>query len=265
MGPRVEGDMARIVWLIVVAVLLGCTKRIEVPELTPVHIVDPNAAWARVLSEHVSGDGRINFSGLRQDPADLEQFVAYVARVGPGSSPSEFPTGEDELAHYINVYNALAMFVALRGGDPSRTAQFFDATVVTVDGKELSLNQVVRTLVRPAEDPRALFTLHCVSVSCPVLSNQPYEGGRLEAQLQKAAESYFNDERNVKVDADAKTIHLPALLDDHQVDLLRSVDSLVGVVNKYRGEKVPDGLAVQFMEHDWTLSLWADAPQQTGP
>ena len=65
--------------------------KIPVPEAQPSHIVDPHAAWSRVLSENVDDKGRVDFKAIAADKEDLETWVAYVAVTDPADKPDDFP------------------------------------------------------------------------------------------------------------------------------------------------------------------------------
>ena len=102
-----RGWLVGLVWL---PLMLGaCTTRVPVPVAAGRAAADPQAAWARVLRDHVLDDGRIDFVALRRDTGDLDAYVGWVATHGPSTTPQLFPTPAARLAYYINAYNAVAM------------------------------------------------------------------------------------------------------------------------------------------------------------
>ena len=44
-------------------------------------------AWTKVLTRYVDDSGRIDFDSLRQNYADLDRVVAFIAAVDPISRP----------------------------------------------------------------------------------------------------------------------------------------------------------------------------------
>src|SRR5258706_16299148 len=90
--------------------LAACATLVPSPRPTGAGAGDPLAAWHRILRAHVLEDGRIDFVGLRQDPGDLEAYVAWVGIHGPRATPELFSTQAARLAYYINAYNAVSMY-----------------------------------------------------------------------------------------------------------------------------------------------------------
>src|SRR5262249_57535386 len=102
------------------------------------------ACWKKVLIRHVDDSGRVDFDLLRQNHADLDLVVAFVAAVDPISRPRQFPDKHSRLAFYINAYNALAMCRVVRAGIPEslgglKKFTFFHVMTFAVGGKSTSL------------------------------------------------------------------------------------------------------------------------------
>ena len=70
---------------------------------------------ARVLQEHVI-DGGVDYQSLSAQRAELEQYVATLAKTGPRTTPELFPSGagtDAQLAYYLNAYNALVLYAVV--------------------------------------------------------------------------------------------------------------------------------------------------------
>lgn len=242
--------------LLLLAVLsVGCVKTLPIPEGQPPHIVDPLAAWARNVDEHVDDEGRIDFAGIKKDPEDLETWVAYIATVSPTKTPDKFPTEDDQLSFWLNSYNALAMYAALRSGvKPEQTRRFFAGQRITIGGQEMTLKALENDVIRKIGDPRVHFALNCMSVGCPRLPREPWDAEKLQEQLDAAATEFFNSDKYVKLEDARKTVRFSAILERYKEDFLHDSPSLIAYANKYReeGKKIPDGYAMEFMPFDWT-------------
>jgi hypothetical protein len=211
-----------------------------------------------VLDARVDELGRIDFSGVAEDPADLDVYVAWVAAVSPESSPGTFPSPETRLAYYLNAYNALAMYNVIQSGVPATLAdrkfRFFYRDRLVMGGRRISLYELENGIVRPLGDPRIHFALNCMVRGCPRLPRVPFEAARLDAQLDEAAWLFLGEERNVRLDPSAKTVHFSEILRFYTKDFLAKAPSLIEYANRYRSEPIPADYKVRFIPYDWTVN-----------
>jgi hypothetical protein len=230
----------------------ACVKHIAAP--APV-TGDPHAAWARVLSRQVSAGGTIDFAAVARDKADLEAHVAWAARNGPRSTPARFSAREDQLAYYINAYNALAMYnVVVNTVRPKDKIRFFYLTTFAIDGRRMSLYNLENRVIRPLGEPRVHFALNCMVRGCPRLPQVPFTAADLDAELEAATRLFLNEGRNVRVDSARRTVWLSSILKWYEADFLLQAPSLLAYVNRYRDEPVPEDFAVRAIPYDWNLN-----------
>jgi hypothetical protein len=245
---------------IAVAVTLaaGCALRVPAPKTAAGGPEAASASWARVLERFVDERGRIDFRGVASDSSDLDAFVAWVGAVSPRTSPSAFALRQEVLAYYLNAYNALAMYNVVHSGIPpeldSIKFRFFYRDRLLVGGKRTSLYRLENGLVRPLGDPRVHFALNCMVRGCPRLPREPFEAGRLDAQLDAAARLFFSEPRHVQLDPAGKTVRFSSILDFYTKDFLAKAPSLIAYANLYRNEKIPTGWKVAFLSYDWTIN-----------
>lgn len=132
--------------------------------------------------------------GVAVLPDRLDELDAY-ARSLSGIRPDDL-AGEDALAYWLNLYNAGALTlagetVATRRRSVLRLPGAFTRDFVTVAGESLSLNDVEHGKIRRFGDPRIHSALVCGSASCPTLRLEPYDGARLDAQLDDQTRSFL--------------------------------------------------------------------------
>ena len=219
----------------------------------------PNTAWARVLERFVDDRGRVNFEALARDRADLDQFVSYLYDVGPNNQPDRFPGTAQVLAYHLNAYNALAMYKVIAVGIPDtlaglRKVSFFALGKVQVGGEPISLYSYENDVIRPLGDPRVHVALNCMSVGCPRLPREPFLPERLEQQLEREARLFFNEPRNVTVDADRRIVRLSEILKFYPEDFLRVAPSLIDYVNRYHAVPIPADYKIEYIPYDWTIN-----------
>lgn len=234
--------------------LAACATLSPPPNRSTAAAGDPLAAWERVLRTRVLDDGRIDFVGLRRDPQDLETYVAWVAERRPRTPVAGLPTKAAWLAHYINAYNALAMYqVVATSRRPEQRVRFFALTAIVIDGQRTSLYRLENAVIRPLGEPRVHFALNCMVRGCPRLPREPFDPERLDAQLEHETRHFLNEARNVQVDPPLGQVRLNSILRFYSEDFLAQAPSLVAYVNRYRDEPIPESYSVSFIPYDWTL------------
>jgi hypothetical protein len=248
--------------------LLACAActTVPAPRMDPVTPERALAAWARVLEQHVSEQGQVDFAALARNPGNLERFVDYVARVDPERDAESFPTRDAQIAHLINAYNALSMYGVLRAGIPRTNAglrkiRFFFLRRYRIAGRSESLHRY-ESRIRALGEERVHFALNCMSVSCPRLPRVPFTGERLKAELENETRRFFADPRHLQVDAERRTLRVSAILDFYTGDFLSHAGSLIEYINRYRESPIPADYRVEFLPYDWTINrIGAGSPE----
>jgi hypothetical protein len=228
----------------------GCATRHPPPAVIADPGRTPQESWALVLDRYVDDEGWIDFTALADEPEALHRFVAFV-----GTQP---PIDDDHpaaVAFSINAYNALAMYNVLVSDRPPRDLLgFFVLQQFSVGGRYRSLYDYENKVVRTQGEPRVHFALNCMVRSCPRLPRVPFEKDTLDQQLDAAAREFLNDPRHVRVDDDRREVHLSRILRWYRQDFLEAAPTVVGYVNRYRGQAIPDTYRVKWLDYDWTLN-----------
>jgi hypothetical protein len=231
---------------------------------TNLNIGEWETAWTKVLTRYVDDSGRIDFDSLRQNHADLDRVVAFIAAVDPDSQPQRFPDKHSRLAFYINAYNALAMYGVVQAGVPESLSgltkfTFFYLRTFTVGGKSISLYKFENDVIRPLGEERVHFALNCMVVSCPRLPRVAFSAAALDGELDTAARSFVEDSRNVWIEHPKREVWLSAIFDFYTQDFLAHAPSLIAYVNRYRAAQIPADFNVRFLEYHWTVNhrKWA--------
>jgi hypothetical protein len=182
-----------------------------------------HAPWGRVLAAAVNPIGEVDYAALKGN-ADLKEYVAALAAASPRNRPDLFAGRADELAYYINAYNAITTAAVVEryplksvGESLVMRARFFRFTRHTVGGERISLEDLENKILRAQyREPRIHFAIVCASLSCPKLAREPYTKDNLEAMLERETRRYFAETRNLAVEGD--TVLLPVLLDWYRED-----------------------------------------------
>ena len=172
-----------------------------------------HSGWDRVLKQHVTEDGRVDYAAIRENPAELKAYLAAVAARSPASHPNDFPTREAQLAYWINAYNAL-VFHGVVEAWPVKSVRdigtlpysFFWRKKFPVGGRKYTLNGIEDILRKQFGEPRVHFVLVCAAKSCPILERQAFTAENVEELLEKNTRAFINDPRNLKIDAAANRV-----------------------------------------------------------
>jgi hypothetical protein len=152
--------------------------------------------------------------------ADLSAYRDALAFIDPdGLNPTE------SLAYWINLYNAGALERAGKALSQDfdsvlRVPGAFSAPWVTVGAETMSLNDIEHGKIRRFGDPRIHGALVCGSVSCPTLRSEPFDGPRLDDQLDDQMRTFLAD-GGARLDKANNTLHLTRVLKWYGGDFVR--------------------------------------------
>ena len=138
--------------------------------------------------EAVRSSGVQSLVGLLDE---LDEYVVDQSTVDPTAL-----SRDAALAFWLNLYNAGALTLAGEAaatgeGSVLRLPGAFTTAFTTVGGESLSLNDIEHGKIRRFGDPRIHSALVCGSASCPTLRYEPYQGDRLDEQLDDQTRSFL--------------------------------------------------------------------------
>lgn len=223
-----------------------------------------HSTYATLLDKHVDYEAaRVDYAGLAEDQKLLDRYLDQLADADVRALDADA-----QLALLINAYNAftLALIVEHYPGIASikDIDTPWDQRRWTLGGATLSLNQLEHGLIRPIfKDSRIHFAVNCASIGCPPLAPWPYTGGKLDAQLDKAAERTFGDPRYARIEDG--TLKVSNLLNWYRPDFVTdayspSADSVPGYAALFGPPEIqrfvesnadPD---YAFLDYDWSLN-----------
>jgi hypothetical protein len=166
--------------------------------------------WDRILAQYVSlgadDIARFDYAAVTEaDRAALEAYLGALTATAPTTLARD-----DQLAYWINLYNALTIRVVLDHYPVAsiRRIKFgrllvlgpWGEELIEVEGSMLSLDNIEHDIIRPIfADPRIHYGVNCASLGCPDLRTEAYEGARIDEQLDEAARAFVNHPRGARV------------------------------------------------------------------
>lgn len=169
-----------------------------------------HSAWGEFLERYVqadeSGINLVAYVDVASD--DRKSLQAYLEQLTE-QDPRQLRKAE-QLAYWVNLYNALTVEVVLRNPGKSSIRDmgegFFSSgpwgdKLIEIAGEMLSLDDIEHRILRPIwRDHRIHFAVNCASISCPNLALVPYTSDNVEQMFSAAEKSYINHPRGVSFD-----------------------------------------------------------------
>ena len=235
------------------------------------------APWQRLLQKSVTDAGRVDYGALKADPAQLNRFTDEIAARSPISNPLDFPTRQDQMAYWINAYNALVIKGAVENWPVESVLKigtlphsFFWHKTFLVGGKATTLDNIEKDELRKTfGDPRIHFALVCASNSCPQLQREAFAPEKLDQQLDAAARAFVNSPRGMQIDAAANRATLSKIFDWYRGDfeaygraksLTGSGPAVLNFIRQYANDanrRALDSLhhpQIEFFPYDWGIN-----------
>jgi hypothetical protein len=242
--------------------------------------------YAKVLDRFVDGSGRVDYHRLKAEKQDLDSFIQTLADV----DPVDFETWSDEaqIAFWLNAYNALTIRVIL-DNYPIKSSFFrslsypknsirqiggvWDKITFLVMGDRLTLDQIEHQILRQKfSEPRIHMALVCAAKSCPYLRQEPYEGSKLDFQLETQTRTFLSQRKNYSLDIDRQTIYLSSIFKwfgEDFIDVYKPESGFAKTGNKERAilyfvslhvpeedrQYLEEGkYSIRYSKYDWSLN-----------
>jgi len=224
--------------------------------------------WNHLLQQYVDRGGRVNYRTWKATPADLQALEGYLSELSRANH--QMATGKsDQLAYWINAYNALTIHGILREYPTTsirnHTAKVFGYNIwkdlrLTVGDVNYSLDHIEHQILRKLGEPRIHFAIVCAALSCPRLLNEAYDAQRMDQQLTINARHFFSTSANFQYDARQPVIYLSSIFDWFQTDFGADPAAMLKYVSPYlptrsaRQAANRGTLEVRFLDYDWNLN-----------
>jgi hypothetical protein len=158
--------------------------------------------WTAFLQKYlVAGQiNRLHYALVTVE--DRQHLDSYIDRLG--ALPISRYNRREQLAYWINLYNAVTVGVVLEHYpvDSIRDIDIspgllasgpWDKDLIAVEGERLTLNDIEHRILRPIwKDPRLHYVLNCASLGCPNLLPRAFAADDADRLLDQAAREFIN-------------------------------------------------------------------------
>ncbi len=230
MTRKVSNQIPLLLLLAALLTLPGCTReeaRVSAVGSIPTNLSTPaDDAYGAVLSQHVKGQGMVDYRALKANRRELDRYVRSLA----GLDPKAYHAWNDpqKIAFWVNAYNGLTLKVIvdhypIKKGGLISGLRFPDSSIRQIPGawdeirhavmgKPMTLDQIEHDVLRKQfNEPRIHLALVCAAMGCPPLRNEPYTGDRLDAQLNDQARRFFADPHKFRIDRRQNVVYLSSI------------------------------------------------------
>ncbi|RMF92018.1 MAG: DUF547 domain-containing protein [Candidatus Schekmanbacteria bacterium] len=242
--------------------------------------------YSSILLRYVDIDGLVNYKQLKKEHAKLDAFIDSIASL----REDEFSKWDDKekIAFWINSYNALTLKVVIDNYPikPSFFASFlyplnsirqisgvWDKKRFKVMGKSMTLDEIENFHLRKEfNEPRIHFALVCASMGCPKLRNEPYEGKKLNLQLDNQIEQFLANKNKFRIDNHKKVIYISPIFKWFAEDFVKSYsghkvsskydekeEAIINFISRYLDEEQSallknETYEIGYLDYDWSLN-----------
>lgn len=226
-----------------------------------------HAAWNAILSAHLvrgeDGLNRFKYAKLKSGGISaLQDYIAGLQAIDPTRL-----TVAEQFAFWVNLYNAKTAEIIAHHYPVASIRDIrlslnpfsgpWKKKVVRVSGIDLSLDDIEHAILRPVwKDPRIHYAVNCASVGCPNLLASAYTGAELDIMLDRAARSYINSPRGVRIEGGKVTVS--SLYDWYAEDFGAAVPEILDHIAHYAEPKLAKRLhaaaRIDEYAYDWMLN-----------
>jgi len=238
-------------------------------------------AWDDLLKKHVryvenGNASRVSYAGFAKDHAQLKAVLDEFSKV----PKAEFDgwSKPQQQAFLINAYNAFTIEKILTRYPDIKSIRDFGSVFgnpwkdkfFTLFCEPFYLDRIEHEMLRKEgvyDDPRVHVAVVCASIGCPMLRNEAFLPGTLDAQLDDAMRRFFSDRTRNRYNAQARKVEVSKIFDWYGKDFEKghkgyaSVKATAARYADLLADKPEDRAAVKdqkadiaFLDYDWSLN-----------
>ena len=245
-----------------------------------------SADYAAVLQEFVNQESMVNYRGLKAKPQKLQGYLQALAQL-PAEDYQKWPPPQ-QIALWIDAYNALtlkaiidhypikATWVASLRFPKNSIRQIpgvWTKLRFPVMGRPMTLDEIEHAVLRKKfYEPRIHMALVCAALGCPPLRNEPYQGEKLDRQLDDQARKFLANPQKFRIDRQQKRVYLSPIFKWFGQDFVKTYGStsdfsrfspkeraVLNFIQKHLPENDRDYLkkgdySISYLTYDWSLN-----------
>ena len=239
----------------IILLFVGCSPETKVFAQAP----PSHALWDSLLKKYVDEDGMVAYAAVQQDSSALNTYLDLLSEKHPNAGWTQ----EEELAYWVNAYNAFTWRLIIRNYPLESIKDItlvnipfvhspWDIKFIYIEGEVYDLNNIEHSIIRDKFDvPEIHFALVCAAYSCPRLRTEAYVVDKLYDQLADQAQDFIRSASKNQVQGDP--VRLSKIFLWYRGDFTKN-SSLLEFVGRYAPNPIPSNADVEYMDYDWRLN-----------
>jgi uncharacterized protein DUF547 len=194
-----------------------------------------------VVTDHPSGINRFRYGMVSKGHKKrLKQYIASQQKI----DPRDYSRAEQKI-YWLNLYNALTINLVLENypidsirdiSVKSRSKGPWDAPLVKVARKKLSLNDIEHRILRPIwNDFKIHFGLVCASLGCPNIQATAFTVANSKKLLKQSGREFVNHRRGLQLEKGK--LQVSSLFDWYKSDFAPDQKTLLKIFAHYADDR----------------------------
>ncbi|MBT0607448.1 DUF547 domain-containing protein [Aequorivita echinoideorum] len=219
-----------------------------------------HSEWDALLKKYVDEKGYVDYPGFQSDSLKLNAYMKNLAE----NPPQESWPIEEQLAYYINSYNAGTVQLIIRNNMPGSIKDITDdggpwgTEFIKIGDKTVSLNTIEKGILQPMKEPRIHFAINCASESCPKLLREAYTAKNVDELMTRATNEFLNGPKNQITPNDPK---ISSIFEFYPADFKVDGKTIIEFINEYSDVKINKDAELNYIPYDWSLNNQQNIPQ----
>jgi Protein of unknown function, DUF547 len=215
--------------------------------------------YDRLLKKYVNERGLVNYSGWKQNQADIQALDDYLKQFASKiDNPAQ---GNEKAASLVNAYNAFMLRWILTNYPTESVWSLkdsFTAKRINIGGRTVSFNDIENGALRPSLGYRAHSVLVCAARSCPPLQRSAYSAEKFDEQDNHAFHTWLGREDLNRFLPSEKRAELSSIFKWFKGDFDKA-GGVPKILGRYAPEPVRDFAAsgkydIKYISYNWGLN-----------
>lgn len=230
-----------------------------------------HSVWNQFLQNYLRTNtpDDINRVAYNQVPASEQAILTEDIKRLEAVNIDDYAPAEQR-AYWMDLYNEQTVLLVLQhmpvksildinlGGDWLFSRGPWDAKLLTIEGRKLSLNDIEHRIVRPIwPSPLNHYGLNCASLGCPNLLPQAFSGANLLPLLAANARAFINNPAHVSVGPNGLSVSNIYIW--YQSDFGGTDQGVIDHLMQYAAPALKKQLAnihkIYSHQYDWQLNI----------
>ena len=239
--------------------LLRLTARAQTGQNVEVAAGIDHSAFDRLLKKYVNEQGLVNYTGWKQNAADLSAVDNYLNQfAGKIDRPAQ---GSEKAASLVNAYNGFVLQWILRSYPVESIWQLkdsFKAKRHDLGGQSISLDDIEHGTLRPLIGYRAHAVLVCAARSCPPLQRFAYTMDNFNEQDDRAYRAWLGREDLNRFSPNEKKVEISSIFKWFRQDFDQA-GGVPKILGRYAPQAVRDfavggNYDIKYILYNWGLN-----------